>query len=445
MVMSDRSQEAWRKAFAEALGVLSETVTAHRRGLPNLGNVEYRELARRARADVNARAMLDEYLTEIAADPSDVIELVMKHPAVGAVFGERGKDAATFVTMPGKGFRVELKQLARRAATIGASRGDEAAAVEVDRFLTLGIEGRLPGYDVVVIRGLAMDGVVELGPGAGLASYEDAVERGLLKKEKPAPWNDVTDYRDMQAMVLFRKMTWNPCLVPPRTSKDLNEPPLRVEFAWKTGPAMDVLLDLLSLVTSQRIEVVEMLSCAPDFVDMDPNFGPGTKRWFVSTDRWEVRELTSEQVTQARRLFCEWMRFDKGERGVLELALARLVSSTRRNRGRFRLEDRILDVAVALEMMFRLKGGELTYKLSVRAAYLLSDGLEARVEVFDSMKRLYETRSRIVHGDWHRKSGKRKEAAQVAERGYELGRDVLLKLLERGTFPDWKRLVLSAE
>ena len=443
--MSDRSREAWRKAFAEALGVLSETVTAHRRGLPNLGNAGYRELARRARADVNARAMLDEYLTEIAADPSDVIELVMKHPAVGAVFGERGKDAATFVTMPGKGFSVELKQLARRAATIGASRGDEAAAAEVDRFLTLGMEGRLPGYDVVVIRGLAMDSVVELGPGAGLASYEDAVERGLLKKEKPAPWNDVTDYRDMQAMVLFRKMTWNPCLVPPRTSKHLNEPPPRVEFAWRTGPVLDVLLDLLSLATSQRIEVVEILSCAPDFVDIDPKFGPGTKMEFVSTDWWKVKELTSEHVTQACRLFCEWTRFDKGERDALELALARLVSSTRRNRGRFRLEDRILDVAVALEMMFRLKGGELTYKLSVRAAHLLDDGSEARVEVFDAVKRLYEARSRIVHGDWHRKSGKRKEAAQVAERGYELGQDVLLKLLERGTFPDWKRLVLSAE
>ena len=116
--MSDRSQEAWCKAFAEALGVLSGTVTAHRRGLPDLGNAEYRELARRARVDVNARVMLDEYLTEIDADPSDVIELVAKHPAVGAVFGGRGKDAATFVTISGQGF-------SRRTEAVVASSSDD--------------------------------------------------------------------------------------------------------------------------------------------------------------------------------------------------------------------------------------------------------------------------------------------------------------------------------
>ncbi len=427
------------------MGPLSGTLTAHRPELPDLGNAEYQELAKRARVDVKARAVLEEYLTEIHADPSKVIELVVKHPGVGAVFGGQGKDAATFVTMPGKGFRVELKQLAQRAATIGARRGDEAAAEEMDRFLTLGTEGRLPGYNVVVIRGLVMTGVVELGPDAGLASYEDAVKRGMLKKEEPAPWNDVTPYRDMQALVLFRKMIWSPCLVTPRKSKHVNDPPLRVKFSWRNGLADEVLLNLLSLVTSQRIEVVEILSCAPDFVDVDPNFGPGTKVGFVSTDWWKVKELKWEHVTQARRLFCEWTSFGGDKRDLLELALSRLVSSVRRNRGRFWQEDRILDVAVALEVMFQLKGGELTHKLSVRAAHLLGVEPETRVEVFDAVKRFYGVRSGIVHGGRDRKSGKRKEAAQIAEQGYELGRKALLKFLERGTFPDWKKLLLSVE
>ena len=117
MTVSDPSREAWRNAFGEALGPLSGTLTAHRQGLPDLGNAEYQELAKRGRVDVKARAVLDDYLTEIHADPSKVIELVVKHPGVGAVFGGQGKDTATFVTMPGKGFRVELKQLAQRAAT----------------------------------------------------------------------------------------------------------------------------------------------------------------------------------------------------------------------------------------------------------------------------------------------------------------------------------------
>ena len=444
MAVSEKSRAEWRRAFAEALGALSDSITAHRRGLPVLTNAQYRALARQAEADAGARATLEEYLTKLNADAREVIDLVALHPAVGAIFDGRGTGMATFVTMPGKGFRMELKDLARRAATIGTERGDEAAAAEVDRFLTLGAEGCLPGYEVIVIRGLAMDGSVELGPGAGLASYERAVDLGLIEKEVPAPWNDVLDYKGMQALVLFREMTWSPCLVLPRTLKDGDDPP-RAEFSWRSGPARDVLLDLLSLVTSQRVDVVEMFSCAPDFVDVDPNFGPGTKIGFMSSDWWRTKELTPAHVTEARRLFCAWTRFDRESRDTLELALGRLVSSARRNRSRFWLEDRILDVAVALEMMFDLRGGELSYKLSVRAAHLLVDGPEDRLEVYKAAKCFYNVRSRIVHGNRGTKSGNRNEAMAMLECGYDLGRDGLLKLLEQGAFPDWDRLVLSAE
>ena len=62
--------------------------------------------------------------------------------------------------------------------------------------------------------------------------------------------------------------------------------------------------------------------------------------------------------------------------------------STRRNRGRFWLEDRILDIAVALEVLYGLKGGELTHNLSTRAAYLLGCGSAGRVDVFEAVQEL---------------------------------------------------------
>ena len=40
-----------------------------------------------------------------------------------------------------------------------------------------------------MIRGLSMEGVTELGPGTWLASYDEALARGLLRAEPAGPAN----------------------------------------------------------------------------------------------------------------------------------------------------------------------------------------------------------------------------------------------------------------
>ena len=56
------------------------------------------------------------------------------------------------------------------------------AAAEVDEFLTLAGNGRLLGYEVAVIRGLTVEGMVRLGHRTKLTTHADAMERGLAKK-----------------------------------------------------------------------------------------------------------------------------------------------------------------------------------------------------------------------------------------------------------------------
>ena len=245
--------------------------------------------------------MIKEYLPRIHVDAEGAIDLIVQHPEVGEIFDGKGQDRATFVTMPGKGFRVELKQTAERIARNAILRSAASAAAEVDGFLTLASQGQLPGYEVSVIRGLTVQGAVPVGSGAVLMTYRKAVERGLAKERKPEPFGSGPDHEADGASVLARAITWSPCLVRPRTSKHMGERLPKPEFAGNSNLNLGVVLDCLSLVTEQRVAPVEILSCAPRFTDIDPNFAPGTSTGWVINDQWPAKEFSGAQASRSLR------------------------------------------------------------------------------------------------------------------------------------------------
>jgi len=65
--------------------------------------------------------------------------------------------------------------------------------------------------------------------------------------------------------------------------------------------------------------------------------------------------------------------------------------------------ERLLEYAIALESLYlndnSSERGELTYRLSLRAARLLAKDFEKRKKIFDFVKKLYGFRSRIAHGE----------------------------------------------
>ncbi|PFX51355.1 hypothetical protein COL31_16170 [Bacillus pseudomycoides] len=81
----------------------------------------------------------------------------------------------------------------------------------------------------------------------------------------------------------------------------------------------------------------------------------------------------------------------------INLACSRLENSFyRKEEG-----DKIIDIVIGLESLLSDKEkGEITYKLSLRAAYLLqfSSLGDSKLDVFNNMKAIYAYRSAIVHG-----------------------------------------------
>ena len=301
-----RNRDEWRVELEAAIRPLASSVTAGRHGLPPLDNAAYRKLAEEATVDPPAARALREYLVSTHADPSDVIKLIVEHPDVGEVFDGEGEDAATFVVKPGGGFRVELKQMASRIARVAIIRGEAAAARETDELLARAGRGQLPGYEVAVVRGLTVERVTPIGLGAFVTTYSDAVERGLAKKREPEPLGFGPDHEADGASVVYREMTWRPCLVKPPTSADFGKRPAKVKFGGRSGPMLNVVLGCLSLVTEHRVELVEILSCAPAFTDIIPNLAPGSSVGYEMTDQWRAEDLTSGQASKVAALLEAW-------------------------------------------------------------------------------------------------------------------------------------------
>ena len=63
------------------------------------------------------------------------------------------------------------------------------------------------------------------------------------------------------------------------------------------------------------------------------------------------------------------------------------------------IEERLVDQIIALESLYLGDPQELSYKLAMRTAYLLANTREARSEIFDNLKKAYNYRSKIIHGN----------------------------------------------
>lgn len=162
--------------------------------------------------------------------------------------------------------------------------------------------------------------------------------------------------------------------------------------------------------------------------DLDACFG--TKGWIQpgqdAATPWFPEEVTPDHQPILDRLYALTGPLSK----VFDIALRRI------NLGRRRVSpgDTAIDAAIALEALLGdpNSSADMTYKLRLRCALFLADTLEGRRAISEEVKALYALRSRVAHG------GEPKPGAHaVAERGVQIVREVLHKLLEHPVMPNW--------
>jgi len=441
--MTENEFEAseWISRLGEALEKLANSVTASHIGWATLTNEQYRELARTAIHGFEASFFFDEYLPNLNSDPADVIELLRNHPVVQRTLAGSNDQAAIMMVIPTGSFRVEWKRLAKYLAKSTIKHSGEYAAQILDKYLTLSEDKRLPGYEITLFRGLEVNERIELGEGVFISSYDEIVELGLIREPRGrGPWNDhLPDYSAMGAVAIVRPIEWGPGIIPPKTSKDIFSP-LEINFSYLDKQEdIEVCLDLLSITTRHGLDVLSIRSRGEKFMeDLDPNFRQDPPFGFEPSHPWKKKVLTAQDAARFGNSLRDWINF-KQDRNLLGFAIRRLASSVSR-RGCFGLQDSILDISIALEILYQTGSMELSYKLATRAGYFLEADMERRNEVFQKVREFYKIRSLIVHGS--EQDGKKLKEA--FDGGFALTRDTLLKILCKGQpkDKDWDKLVM---
>ena len=320
-------------------------------------------------------------------------------------------------------------------AKLSVKEGGEEAALRLHRFLTAGANASIPAHEITVFHGLVVKERINLGTGAYLAPYEHARVNFDLPEESE-PWPNTSH---PNAAVIVRSLCYGPCIAPPDDDSDYQ---MQVAYRFPADYRIDLknwyhdskmLVDLLSIAA--RVPLLSRtlhVRLAKWIEEIDPNLAYGTRvSGGFRSDVWpKGRNFSKGDVDAFVALSRGWGTY-AGKSDAMNLAIRRLAASFSRPGGRFGEEDRILDVAIALEVFYEGTG----CKLAPRAAGLIGENAAGQKRIYDQAKHFYKVRSNIVH------SKKSTPARDLVYKELEEGRDLacrtLVSLLKRDTPVQW--------
>ena len=115
-----------------------------------------------------------------------------------------------------------------------------------------------------------------------------------------------------------------------------------------------VLVDLLSIATrTPLISPTSFVRVAKWIEELDPSFACSFRNSSASLSDASPKEhpFSQQDAAAFASLASRWCTY-RGQRDVIDLAIRRLAASFARVGGPFSAEDRILDVSIALEIMY---------------------------------------------------------------------------------------------
>ena len=330
--------------------------------------------------------------------------------------------------------------------------GFVAAARELEAFLDRAwierktcVPGNLDtGYDTVLFYGLNIKKRIDIANDMAIFPFEQVqafVEKSQIKELAPQGAG-LHEWQSVGAVV--RPFQWKPKFYREGNTRSSGPDWTEVEHTEIFFRQAVVFLELLAVAHATPVlRLAKLPQCIKHSagrllggVSSSGSFSQG--RSAQGFDGFEVcTELVPEALAIAREAFdnSDHKRFEEMAPiiGRLDEALAR--------DGRFASEDKILDVAIALERMYQLDSREISRKMRTRVAWYLGDDAGSRLREMETIKKFYNARSGIVHNKRKRNSPARDQ--EIFNEGFSIANRTLFKLLREGA-PDWDKLVVSA-
>ncbi len=419
---------------------------------------QYRALATRANHDPAAAQTFAESSLWLKSDPVAARAILQEHPLLRpGLIGSGKRTGIGFMLAKHDWFYVELKSLISHLAKRAMKDSGGQAAQLLHRYLMAGAAANLPASEITLLHGLKLDRRFDLGRDAYLAPYADVKATYGLPHE-PEKWLDnVSQHpsrskRAASTTALVRSLRWGPGVAPPPDRGDganksgrADGPKVKYRFpgdyeidlAEQVPDDNKVLIDLLSITTkTPLISHTSFVRVAKWVEELDPNFAGSFRNAaaYWSNAMPKEHPFSQQDAAAFAALAGRWCTY-RGRRDVIDLAIRRLAASFARG-GPFSAEDRILDVSIALEIMYGPTKHKLGHQLAARAERLLGQGADKRGRISNRVKSFYRVRSAIVHGQKKIKGGREAIDKALAE-GRDLACLTLAELLARGPIRNW--------
>lgn len=225
-----------------------------------------------------------------------------------------------------------------------------------------------------------------------------------------------------------------------------NVPPASPEFAEEFRSSCRKLYELAFILNS-----VSGVTCVPHF---QTAYRPATTPigYFGGSGggapMFDVSTLTSSNISAASApainlMFSHFQSKSESEKARLQLILSRLSQAKRR----IQVEDKMLDLGIALEMLLLddNEKDQLSLQFRLRGSWLVGESSQDRMEKWDLLQEIYSARSSVAHtGMLHRNKPLKIEKTRESLSKYlDLAEAILRKIIISGT-PVWRDLVLGA-
>ena len=366
---------------------------------------------------------------DLVESPSDRPEIWIELPTSGGLIPYTsiiGGLMARAMELSENGFRVASEEL-NSLLTKGTNCQQKLDSIDLKK-----------GYHVLVFQGLKVDEEVQVDEDTVILPFnhlDSYVNESVLKEVVPLAYR----FKQLDSVsAIVKPFSWCPQF---QVRGDFLGP----ELDWDRQFFVDAMVFVRLLALSHSSPVLSLLTipfCIHRTAMLllgKPHNHSGYNRLNYLSGVPETVNLNPSALSETQQLYVE----RKSSRfRDLESVITRLSEALVRS-GRFHADDKILDVAIALEQMYELDRGEISYKLKTRAACLLESDFNRRKNVFQDVSDLYEVRSGIVHRRSQKKKLSTEKKTGAFDKGFQVARRTVVKLVQEGSPRNWNEIVLA--